>query len=119
MGRVSARFFWSSEKSPFIFITVLLSLFCFPYGQFTYNDDLQQYEANNIVLTSFPIDSLQTPSMEISFDSIVFQFQNGRLVKYEGVFSQEQWLEMSAKSFSLSFTDYGTTSVTLPEVAAE
>lgn len=112
-------FFWSSEKSPFLFITALLSFFCFPYGQFTYNDDLQQYEANNIVLTSFPIDSLQAPSMEISFDSIVFQFQNGRLVKYEGVFSQEQWLEMSAKSFSLSFTDYGTTSVTLPEVAAE
>lgn len=112
-------FFWSSEKSPFLFITALLSFFCFPYGQFTYNDDLQQYEANNIVLTSFPIDSLQAPSMEISFDSIVFQFQNDRLVKYEGVLSQEQWLEMSAKSFSLSFTDYGTTSVTLPEVSAE
>lgn len=112
-------FFWSSEKSPFLFITELLSLFCFPYGQFTYNDDLQQYEANNIVLTSFPIDSLQAPSMEISFDSIVFQFQNGRLIKYEGVFSQEQWLELSAKSFSLSFSDYGTTSVMLPEVAAE
>ena len=112
-------FFWSSEKSPFLFITTLLSLFCIPYGQFTYNDDLQQYEANNIVLTSFPIDSLQAPSMEISFDSIVFQFQNGRLVKYEGVLSQEQWLEMSAKSFSLLFTDYGTTSVTLPEVSVE
>ena len=57
--------------------------------------------------------------MDVPFDSMVFQFQDGKLVGYEAKYSMEIQEETGAKFFSLTFSDYGTTNVTLPQVAEE
>lgn len=57
--------------------------------------------------------------MDVPFDSMVFQFQDGKLVGYEAKYSMEIQEETRAKFFSLTFSDYGTTNVTLPQVAEE
>lgn len=80
------------------------------FVQFTYNPETAQYEANRLVLTD--------ENGEQEFEGVfIYQFENGKITKFE--FSLRNVDAYDSVHWFMSFSDYGTTSVTLPEVSVE
>ena len=104
------------EIIPVMLLATLLGSVQMPYEQFTYNEQLCQYEAKGIVFHVLA----DNGSMNLEyFEEVVIQFEDGKIINYKSKFGGDGYLSDDIWSISMSFTDYGTTSVTLPEVSAE
>lgn len=81
------------------------------YNALTYNTELQRYEITDYVLKSQFRGGMYIQSLRIGFE-------DGKLAYFMLDF---YYLEMPTQLYSIYqiFSDYGTTSVTLPEVSAE
>ena len=86
------------------------------FEQFTYNSETAQYEANGLVLTD------EDGEQEIEGE-FIYQFENGKITKFEvrmqiqtDAYETDHLTDMH---WYMTFSDYGTTNVTLPQVAEE
>ena len=85
------------------------------FEQFTYNSQTAQYEANRPVLTDEEGGRIE--------GEFIYQFENGKITKFE--FRRQIQTDayeidkLPGVYFYMTFSDYGTTNVTLPQVAEE
>lgn len=77
-----------------------------PWNDFEYDEITGQYEIENATFES--IDNAETIT---DFDSVMLKFENGKLINYEAQYHEPSYPE-DTFYISMSFTDYGTTSVT-------
>lgn len=95
------------------YIVAQLGIMRVPFSNFSYNENKRQYEAEDVVLTLS-----NGLNQSVCFGNVSARFENGKLINYEAQYYAESYPE-NIQSVKLSFTDYGTTSVTLPEVSVE
>lgn len=103
---------WSTIHAPRL-LGLFLGCVKMPWKEFQYNESTAQYEIEKASFES--VDGAQMPT---DFETLNMKFENGKLICYQASFRDPSYPE-EIQSVKLSFTDYGTTSVTLPEVAAE
>lgn len=95
------------------YIVAQLGIMRVPFSNFSYNENERQYETEDVVLNLS-----NGLNHSVCFDNVSARFENGKLINFEAQYYAESYPE-DIQSVKLSFTDYGTTSVTLPEVSAE
>lgn len=102
-----------SQFAPVHTMGMFLGCVKMPWNDFEYDEITGQYEIENATFES--IDNADTIT---DFDSVMLKFENGQLINYEAQYHEPSYPE-DTFYISMSFTDYGTTSVTLPEVSVE
>lgn len=102
-----------SQFAPVHAMGMFLGCVKMPWNDFEYDEITSQYKIENATFES--IDNADTIT---DFDSVMLKFENGKLINYEAQYHEPSYPE-DTFYISMSFSDYGTTSVTLPEVSAE
>lgn len=89
----------------------------YDYNLYSYNEQLRQYEVRDLVITAS--DEFVSYEYQEIWEFIDFCFEDGKLVRFDGVAKTVAHFWPAASSISVTFSDYGTTNVTLPQVAEE
>lgn len=114
------EFMWI-QQVPIMFVSSFFGGggFNWEYDRFIFNEQLSQYEAKDIVFYS----ETEGEETEYNFEFVNIKFREGKIIHFETVMDGKDRNAYSKTNLcitaSMSFTDYGTTSVTLPEVSAE
>lgn len=114
------EFMWI-QQVPIMFVSSFFGGggFNWEYDRFIFNEQLSQYEAKDVVFYS----ETEGEETEYNFEFVNIKFREGKIIHFETVMGGKDRNAYSKTNLcitaSMSFTDYGTTSVTLPEVSAE